>query len=417
MARRATTPTSDGIWIKFAKKAIGHPDGGLRRGGRGGADLRLDRRPDQADRRRLVPPALHAAARAQQLVEDQPREGGGADRARRDAARRAGRGRAREGRRPLGAPPTTRRATATVPDDLRAALDADPAAASELFEGLDANNRYAILHRLQDAKRPETRARRIAQFVAMLARGETLHPRRARGSGASSRGRRTRPSSTSGVSRCGCASTNSQPQLAHCLHPREPVRAQQVDRGDRDRPQRAVGVAAASTPTRRPRSCRRATASAWNVEHAPSRPRPGREHVVDRGAQLARAVEVPPLRPRAGGQRAGPARPGDEVVVAAQVVLVRGPSVVLAKSSARSLPQQRDVLDRARYHQSRVYRQRRSVTTISMIHGNARPRACSASPSSSSCSTSRSSRSRCPRSGATSASRRPGCSGCSAPTR
>ena len=67
--------------------------------------------------------------------------------------------------------------TAAVPDDLRAALDADPAAA-EFFAGLDANNRYAILHRVQNAKRPETRARRIAQFVGMCSRGETLHPPR-----------------------------------------------------------------------------------------------------------------------------------------------------------------------------------------------------------------------------------------------
>jgi uncharacterized protein YdeI (YjbR/CyaY-like superfamily) len=70
--------------------------------------------------------------------------------------------------------------TATVPEDLRAALDADPQA-SAFFETLDANNRYAILHRVQEAKKPETRVRRIEKFVAMLSRGETIHPpRRAR---------------------------------------------------------------------------------------------------------------------------------------------------------------------------------------------------------------------------------------------
>jgi uncharacterized protein YdeI (YjbR/CyaY-like superfamily) len=63
---------------------------------------------------------------------------------------------------------------ATVPDDLRAALDASPAAAAE-FERLDGINRYAILHRTQTAKKPETRARRIAQFVAMLEQGERIH--------------------------------------------------------------------------------------------------------------------------------------------------------------------------------------------------------------------------------------------------
>ena len=67
--------------------------------------------------------------------------------------------------------------TATVPDDLRAALDAQPAAA-EAFATLDANNRYAILHRIQNVKQPETRAKRIAEFVAMLARGDTVHPPR-----------------------------------------------------------------------------------------------------------------------------------------------------------------------------------------------------------------------------------------------
>jgi len=65
-------------------------------------------------------------------------------------------------------------ASATVPADLRAALDANPPAAA-FFATLRGANRYAILYRVQDAKRPETRARRIARFVAMLERGETLH--------------------------------------------------------------------------------------------------------------------------------------------------------------------------------------------------------------------------------------------------
>ena len=65
--------------------------------------------------------------------------------------------------------------TATVPDDLRAALDAQPAAA-EFFAALDGRNRYAILHRVQTAKRAETRARRIEKFVAMLAAGEKIYP-------------------------------------------------------------------------------------------------------------------------------------------------------------------------------------------------------------------------------------------------
>ena len=64
-------------------------------------------------------------------------------------------------------------AATTVPDDLRAALDAAPSAALA-FEGLDAANRYAILYRVHDAKRPGTRSRRIAQFVAMLERGDRV---------------------------------------------------------------------------------------------------------------------------------------------------------------------------------------------------------------------------------------------------
>jgi uncharacterized protein YdeI (YjbR/CyaY-like superfamily) len=68
-------------------------------------------------------------------------------------------------------------ATISVPDDLRRELDARPAAAA-FFASLDSRNRYAILYRLEDAKRPETRARRLAQFVAMLEAGETIHPAR-----------------------------------------------------------------------------------------------------------------------------------------------------------------------------------------------------------------------------------------------
>jgi len=65
--------------------------------------------------------------------------------------------------------------TATVPPDLQAALDANPDAAA-FFATLRGQNRYSILHRIATAKRPQTRADRIAKFVEMLARGETLHP-------------------------------------------------------------------------------------------------------------------------------------------------------------------------------------------------------------------------------------------------
>jgi uncharacterized protein YdeI (YjbR/CyaY-like superfamily) len=61
-----------------------------------------------------------------------------------------------------------------VPADLQLALDANPAA-KKFFAKLDSANRYAVLYRVHDAKRAETRSRRIEQFVAMLARGEKIH--------------------------------------------------------------------------------------------------------------------------------------------------------------------------------------------------------------------------------------------------
>ena len=65
--------------------------------------------------------------------------------------------------------------TSTVPADLQAAFDANQKAAA-FFATLDSSNRYAVLFRLQTAKRAETRERRLRQFVEMLARGEKLHP-------------------------------------------------------------------------------------------------------------------------------------------------------------------------------------------------------------------------------------------------
>jgi uncharacterized protein YdeI (YjbR/CyaY-like superfamily) len=69
--------------------------------------------------------------------------------------------------------------TAQVPDDLRAAL-AKNKKAKGFFETLDSTNRYAILHRIHTAKKPETRTARIEKFVAMLAEGKTIHPLKSR---------------------------------------------------------------------------------------------------------------------------------------------------------------------------------------------------------------------------------------------
>jgi uncharacterized protein YdeI (YjbR/CyaY-like superfamily) len=64
--------------------------------------------------------------------------------------------------------------TMSVPEDFQSKLDENPRA-RECFAGLDSRNRYAILYRIQDAKKPETRARRIEQLVSMLDEGKTLY--------------------------------------------------------------------------------------------------------------------------------------------------------------------------------------------------------------------------------------------------
>ena len=70
-------------------------------------------------------------------------------------------------------------ATIEVPDDLAAALAAEPKAQA-LFDVLTSQNRYTVVYRITTAKRAETRTRRIEEFVAMLARGETPYPQKRR---------------------------------------------------------------------------------------------------------------------------------------------------------------------------------------------------------------------------------------------
>jgi uncharacterized protein YdeI (YjbR/CyaY-like superfamily) len=66
--------------------------------------------------------------------------------------------------------------------DLEAALDAEPTA-RQLFDDLDAANRFAVIYRVHQAKTPEKRAAKIAELVAMLSRGQTIHPRRTKRDG------------------------------------------------------------------------------------------------------------------------------------------------------------------------------------------------------------------------------------------
>jgi uncharacterized protein YdeI (YjbR/CyaY-like superfamily) len=73
-------------------------------------------------------------------------------------------------------------ATMQTPPDLARALDANPAVAAT-FDQLDAANRFAIAYRLNAVKRPTTRDRKLAEYVDMLARGESLHPRKPRKDG------------------------------------------------------------------------------------------------------------------------------------------------------------------------------------------------------------------------------------------
>jgi uncharacterized protein YdeI (YjbR/CyaY-like superfamily) len=167
---------SDGLWIKFAKKASGIPtvvyaeavEASLRYGWIDGQVKRLD---DDHYVQRFTPRRARSrwskinCAKAEALIARGAMEPAGlaeVERAKADGRWDAA----------YDAP-----STATVPDDLRSALDADSRAAA-FFETLDSNNRYAILHRIQDAKKPETRVRRIEKFVAMLGRGETIHPPR-----------------------------------------------------------------------------------------------------------------------------------------------------------------------------------------------------------------------------------------------
>lgn len=76
-----------------------------------------------------------------------------------------------DGRWEAAYPPAS---AAAVPEDLQRALDENPKAKA-FFETLKGANRYAIIYRLHDAKRPETRARRVSEYVAMLAEGRTLY--------------------------------------------------------------------------------------------------------------------------------------------------------------------------------------------------------------------------------------------------
>jgi uncharacterized protein YdeI (YjbR/CyaY-like superfamily) len=166
--------SASGVWVTFAKKGVDvatvtYPEAvevALCHGWIDGQAAGLD---DSFWLQRFTPRGPRSkwsqinCARAERLIEAGRMRPAG--HAAIEAARQDGRWDA------AYAPPST----ATVPPDLQAALDANEDAAA-FFATLSGTNRYAILYRVGDAKRPETRVRRIKEYVEMLARKETIHP-------------------------------------------------------------------------------------------------------------------------------------------------------------------------------------------------------------------------------------------------
>jgi len=165
--------SSDGLWLKIAKKGVGVPsvtyleavEIALCWGWIDGQKKGFD---DQHFLQRFTPRRPRSVwsktnvTKVAALIEAGRMQPAG--QAQVDAAKADGRWeRAYDGAR-----------TATVPEDLQAALAQCPPAQA-FFATINASNRYAVLWRVQTAVRPQTRATRIAQLVEMLARGEVLH--------------------------------------------------------------------------------------------------------------------------------------------------------------------------------------------------------------------------------------------------
>jgi uncharacterized protein YdeI (YjbR/CyaY-like superfamily) len=178
--------SSRGSWLKIAKKGAGSAsvtyseaiDGALAWGWIDGQKGRFN---DVWWLQRFTPRTAKSAwskinrAKVEALIANGTMEAPGL--AEVERAKRDGRwGRAYDGAR-----------SSSVPADLIAAF-ARNARARAFFDTLDGATRYAILYRVQTAKKPETRAERITRFVALCARHETIHPRRQTKSGARSRG-------------------------------------------------------------------------------------------------------------------------------------------------------------------------------------------------------------------------------------
>jgi uncharacterized protein YdeI (YjbR/CyaY-like superfamily) len=168
---------STGVWLVLAKKGTSEPtrltyDEALEEAlCHGWIDGQLGRRDEATYRQRFTPRRGRSAwskrnvALAERLVREGSMHPSGL--AEVEQARADGRWRsAYAGSREI-----------EVPADLAAALKATPAAQA-MFARLSARNRYAVLYRIESARRSETRTRRIQELVAMLGRGETIYPQR-----------------------------------------------------------------------------------------------------------------------------------------------------------------------------------------------------------------------------------------------
>jgi uncharacterized protein YdeI (YjbR/CyaY-like superfamily) len=170
----AANHSSAGLWMKIAKKASGiegitHPEAlesALCHGWIDGQRKRLD---DRFFLQKFTPRTARSPwsrinrDKAERLVEEGRMRPRGLEEMERAKA---------DGRWDAAYEPQS---TASVPGDLQRELDRRPEAAT-FFAALDSRNRYAILYRLQDAKRPETRARRLAEFVTMLEEHRKIYP-------------------------------------------------------------------------------------------------------------------------------------------------------------------------------------------------------------------------------------------------
>ena len=171
----ANHASSAGVWLRLAKKGMNEPtqlryaealDEALCHGWIDGQVRRFD---DASYRQRFTPRRPRSAWSQNNVANIERLLGEGRMTPAGVAAFEAARADGRLDRAYPG------QASIEVPDDLAAALEAEPAARAS-FESLSSQNRYAVLLRILQAARPQTRAQRVERFVAMLARGETPYP-------------------------------------------------------------------------------------------------------------------------------------------------------------------------------------------------------------------------------------------------